>query len=346
MPTSHSLLSPSSTITAHGHDFYALTPERILSAVERLGVRSTGRIIPLNSMENRVYEVELELDLPADAPKWEYSRVVKFYRPGRWTRDAILEEHSFIFEAAAVDIPVVLPLTFPSGSTLERLSDDLEIYFAVFPKVGGRLLDELSPEELEQIGRLIARLHNIGAQKIFKHRQSLTVDSYGYDNISYLREQRVVPATIEPHLFGIAERIFALTSPWFLDVEHLRIHGDCHLGNILWLWSSCSLVDFDDCLSGPAVQDLWLLTPGRDSDSMRRQDLLIRGYSSLRSFDYDSLRLREPLRALRMINFSAWIAKRIDDPSFKRVFVDFGSESYWREQLVALQDVGESLGIG
>jgi Ser/Thr protein kinase RdoA (MazF antagonist) len=229
---------------------------------------------------------------------------------------------------------------------LQRLSDDLEVYFAVFPKVGGRLLDELSPDELEQIGRLIARLHNVGSQKRFQHRQSLTVDSYGYDNISYLREQRIVPATIEPHLFGIVERILAVTSAWFSDVERLRIHGDCHLGNILWLWSRSSLVDFDDCLTGPAVQDLWLLTPGRDSDSMQRQELLIRGYSSLRSFDYDSLRLREPLRALRMINFSSWIARRIDDPSFKRVFVDYGSDSYWREQLVALQEVAESLGIG
>jgi Ser/Thr protein kinase RdoA (MazF antagonist) len=297
-------------------------------------------------MENRVYEVELDLELPPDAAKWEGSRVVKFYRPGRWTREAILEEHSFLFEAAAVDIPVVLPLRFPSGGTLQRLSDDLEVYFAVFPKVGGRLLDELSPDELEQIGRLIARLHNVGSQKRFQHRQSLTVDSYGYDNISYLREQRIVPATIEPHLFGIVERILAVTSAWFSDVERLRIHGDCHLGNILWLWSRSSLVDFDDCLTGPAVQDLWLLTPGRDSDSMQRQELLIRGYSSLRSFDYDSLRLREPLRALRMINFSSWIARRIDDPSFKRVFVDYGSDSYWREQLVALQEVAESLGIG
>ncbi|MFN4896591.1 MAG: serine/threonine protein kinase [Pseudomonadota bacterium] len=324
--------------------FFELTPEKVLAAVERLGVSCTGRILALNSMENRVYEVELDVDLAPKAAKWEAFRVIKLYRPGRWTREQILEEHEFLCEAAKADLPVVVPLRFNSGLTLETLPDS-SIHYAVFPKVGGRILDELSEDELEQIGRLIARLHSVGATHPFKHRLALTVKSYGYDNLNYLREHKLIPPTVEAHFLRIAERIFDTCDPWFKDVTQIRIHGDCHLGNILWLWSKCSVVDFDDALMGPAVQDLWLLTPGRDDDSLRRQAALVRGYASMRPFDHGSLRLREPLRALRMVHFTTWIAKRFEDPAFKQVFVDYGSERYWREQLVALQDVGECLGI-
>jgi Ser/Thr protein kinase RdoA (MazF antagonist) len=324
--------------------FFELTPDKVLAAVERLGVRCTGRILALNSMENRVYEVELDIDLPSKAPKWEAFRVIKLYRPGRWSEQQILEEHEFLLEAAKADLPVVVPIVFPSGRTLETLPNT-SIHYAVFPKVGGRLLDELSDEELEQIGRLIARLHSVGGIHPFRHRLALTAQSYGYDNLQYLRDNKLIPATVEAHFFRIAERIFNTTEPWFKEVPQQRIHGDCHMGNILWLWSKCSVVDFDDSLMGPCVQDLWLLTPGRDEDSMRRQEVLIRGYSSMKSFDHGSLRLREPLRALRMVHFTTWIAKRFEDPAFKQVFIDYGSERYWREQLVALQEVGECLGI-
>lgn len=325
--------------------FFNITPDRVLAAVERLGVRCNGRVLALNSMENRVYEVELDINLPPNAPKWEAFRIIKFYRPGRWSREQILEEHEFLLEATRADLPVVAPLTFPSGSTLEVLSE-LQIYFAVFPKVGGRLSDELTDAELEQIGRLLARLHALGSTKPFRHRSSLTVQSYGYDNLEYLRQHKLLPITVEAHFLRLAEQIFRATESWFQDVAYQRIHGDCHLGNILWLWSKCSVVDFDDSMMGPCVQDLWLLTPGRDEDSLRRQGVLVRGYASMRPFDQGCLRLREPLRALRMVHFTTWIAKRFEDPAFKQVFVDYGSERYWREQLIALQEVGETLGIG
>ena len=324
--------------------FFEITPEKVLAAVERLGPRCTGRVLALNSMENRVYEVELDCDLPPKAPKWEAFRVIKFYRPGRWTREQILEEHEFLAQAAAADIPVVTPITLSSGSTLDTLPGT-SIYYAVFPKVGGRILDELSDEELEQIGRLIARLHSVGSARPFKHRLELSVKSYGYDNLEYLRINKLLPVTVEAHFLRIAERIFTTTEPWFSDAPIQRIHGDCHLGNILWLWSKASMVDFDDSLMGPCVQDLWLLTPGRDEDSLRRQEALIRGYTTMRPFDSAQIRLREPLRALRMVHFTTWIAKRFEDPAFKQVFVDYGSERYWREQLIALQEVGECLGI-
>ena len=325
-------------------DFFDITPDKVLAAVERLGVRCTGRVLALNSMENRVYEVELDIDLPAHASKWDAYRVIKLYRPGRWSREQILEEHQFLREAAAADLPVVVPLEFPSGSTLESLDNDA-LYFAVFPKVAGRIRDELATHELEQIGRLIARLHSIAATKPFQHRVRLTLESYGYDNLSYLRGNSCIPKSVESHYMRVAETIFKVAEPWFKATALQRIHGDCHLGNILWMGERCFLVDFDDSLMGPCVQDLWLLTPGRDEDSMQRQASIVRGYASMRPFDNESLRLREPLRALRMVHFTTWIAKRFEDPAFKLVFVDYGSERYWREQLVALQEVGECLGV-
>jgi Ser/Thr protein kinase RdoA (MazF antagonist) len=338
------LKSMSDQTIASTKAFFELTLERVLEAVERLGERCTGRVLALNSMENRVYEVELDIDVAPDASRWDAFRVIKLYRPGRWTREQILEEHEFLKELAAAELPVVVPLEFPSGTTLETLEHG-GIHFAVFPKVGGRILDELSTAELEQIGRLIARLHSVGSTKPFTHRMNLTVQSYGYDNLSYLRDNKLIPPSIEAHYMRIAERIFGTTESWFSSTPLQRIHGDCHLGNILWLGNRCSIVDFDDSLMGPCVQDLWLLTPGRDEDSMRRQESIIRGYSSMRPFNSDQLRLREPLRALRMVHFTTWIAKRYEDPAFKQVFVDYGSETYWRGQLVALQEVGESLGL-
>ena len=325
--------------------FFALTPERVLSAVERLGTRCTGRVLQLNSMENRVYEVELDIDLPPDAGRWDAYRVVKFYRPGRWSKQQIDEEHEFLRDAAAAELPVVQPMPFADGSTVGTV-EHAPILYTVFPKVAGRIRDELGDDELEQIGRLIARLHNIGATKRFGHRLQLTVESYGFENLVYLKQHALIPASVEQHYMRVAERIFTLTREWFSAVPLQRIHGDCHLGNILWQGARCFMVDFDDSLMGPPIQDLWLLTPGRDEDSLRRQDLIIRGYSSMRPLDHGSARLREPLRALRMVHFTTWIAKRFEDPAFKRVFVDYGTERYWREQLTALQEVGECLGIG
>jgi Ser/Thr protein kinase RdoA (MazF antagonist) len=334
-----------STTDTTTQSFFSLTPERVLAAVERLGTRCTGRVLALNSMENRVYEVELDIDLPTDAGKWDAYRVVKFYRPGRWSREQILEEHAFLRDAADAELPVVTPLPFPNGETVGTV-EDAPIYYAVFPKVGGRIADELAAPELEQVGRLIGRLHAVGAARTFTHRLQLTVQSYGYENLAYLREHKLLPASVEQHYLRVAERIFSVTEPWFADAPLQRIHGDCHLGNILWLGAKCFMVDFDDSLLGPCVQDLWLLTPGRDEDSAQRQECILNGYATMRPFDRSSIRLKEPLRALRMVHFTTWIAKRFEDPAFQRVFVDYGSERYWREQLIALQEVGECLGIG
>jgi Ser/Thr protein kinase RdoA (MazF antagonist) len=295
-------------------------------------------------MENRVYEVELDVDLPPGASRWDAFRVIKFYRPGRWTRQQILEEHQFLKDAADAELPVVVPLELTSGSTVE-LVPDTNMLYAVFPKAAGRIRDELAVDELEQVGRLIARLHNVGAKSSFSSRLSLTVQSYGYANLEFLQRERLIPDSVESYYRRLAEQICAVSEPWFNDVPLQRIHGDCHLGNILWLGAQCFMVDFDDSVLGPCVQDLWLLTPGRDIDSLQRQNAILEGYRSMRPFSNDSMRLREPLRALRMIHFTTWIAKRYEDPAFKRVFVDYGTERYWREQLIGLQEVGECLGI-
>lgn len=324
--------------------FFQLTPEKVLESVESLGVRCTGRVLALNSLENRVYEVELDVDLPADAGRWDAYRVIKFYRPGRWTRGQILEEHQFLKQCAAVEIPVVVPLDLPHGATLGEVGDT-GILYAIFPKVGGRILDEMSDSELRQIGRLLARLHNVGASGSFTHRIKLTTDTYGYANLAYLKDNKLVPQSVEGHYLGMAERIIRTSQPWFSETKIQRIHGDCHIGNILWHSKGCYIVDFDDSLEGPCVQDLWLLTPGRDEAAHRQRQSILEGYEMMRPFDRASLRLVEPLRALRMIHFTTWIAKRYEDPAFKQIFVDYGSERYWREQLIALQEVGEALGI-
>jgi Ser/Thr protein kinase RdoA (MazF antagonist) len=322
--------------------FFELTPERVLDAVEKLGVRCTGRVMALNSMENRVYEVELDQDDTPQRDRWESYRVVKFYRPGRWTKEQILEEHEFLQECRDAEIPVVPPLPFPDGTTLSEVEGS-GIYYAVFPKVGGRILDEMDDNQLRQIGRLLARLHGVGSRHPFSHRMSLSIESYGRSNIEYLRSNKLIPHSVEGHYTNVAEEIFAACESWFADAPKQRLHGDCHIGNLLWSSAGCSIVDFDDSLSGPCVQDIWLLTPGRDEVSVRYRDLLLEGYQMMRNFDRSTLRLIEPLRALRMIHFTGWIARRYEDPAFKRIFVDYGTERYWREQLIALQEVAESL---
>lgn len=321
------------------HSFYKLTPERVLLAVEQLGVRCTGRVLQLNSMENRVYEVELSLSAQEAKNNSRYSafRVIKFYRPGRWSKEQILDEHAFIRNCLEQELPVVSPISFSDGETLRTLTDT-EIFFCIFPKVGGRTMDELDDANLERIGRLIARLHNVGASQKAKHRMLLSPKTYGLDNLEYLKSSNVVPAELRERIFTLISSLCNIFAGLFDGIRTQRIHGDLHCGNILWDREDCMLVDFDDMLNGPCVQDLWLLVPGRDEDSKRRFEVLLRGYQQMRDFDNAELYLIEPLRTLRIIHFIAWIAKRYEDPAFQRVFTNFGSQEYWRDQLMTLEE--------
>jgi Ser/Thr protein kinase RdoA (MazF antagonist) len=323
--------------------FHDLTPERILDAVESAtGRRCTGRAMALNSMENRVYEIEIELDEADDErlPRTAAERflIAKFYRPGRWNEAQILEEHRFLADLAEAEIPVVAPLALQSGGTLHRLGD-ADIHFGVFPKIGGRSPDELGDAQLAQVGRLLARLHGVGAARPARERIMLSPETYGIANLRHLVDSGTLPADIRPAYQQVVETICSLTAPWFDDAgAPRRIHGDCHLGNLLSGRESLFFVDFDDMVRGPAVQDLWLLVPGRDAEACRQLELMLEGYETMRPFDRSTLRLIEPLRALRFVHFSAWIGRRWQDPAFPRAFPQFGTPRYWQEQLADLRD--------
>ena len=329
--------------SSHSKYFYNLTPEIILDTVERLGIRCTGKIMALNSLENRVYNVELDIADPSKLEStYDAYRVIKFYRPGRWTKEQILEEHQFIADLDERDIPVVCPLPFSDGSTLATLADfDSEgsnLFCAIFPRIGGRLLDELSDQQVGLIGRLVARLHQVGRSQKSRHRVSITPDTFGRQNLAYLKENNFLPTEIINRFSQLVLQICDTAEPWFEGVLYHRTHGDLHHGNILWANETMRLVDFDDFAMAPAIQDLWLLISGRDTWQKEQRELLIQSYSEIADFDFETVRLIEPLRALRMINFSAWIARRWEDPAFKNAFPGFGGPQYWREQLMALEE--------
>ncbi|MEN9836288.1 MAG: hypothetical protein RL011_2481 [Pseudomonadota bacterium] len=322
---------------AHTQYFYGLTPERILDAVESsTGLRCTGRAMALNSMENRVYELEIELDAPPANP-WERFLIAKFYRPGRWSEAQIRDEHTFLADLAELEIPVVAPRRFVDGDTLHKLKD-AEIHYAVFAKVGGRSPDELSDDQLAQVGRLLARIHNVGSTKPAHHRIVLSPTSYGINNLQQLLDDKIVPAELSSTYSDTVRAICEIATPWFSATAMHRIHGDCHLGNLLQGREQLFFVDFDDMVMGPAVQDIWLLIPGRDQYAKRQLSILLEGYTSMRDFDYQSLRLIEALRALRFVHFSAWIGRRWQDPAFPRAFPQFGTLSYWQGQLRDLRE--------
>ncbi len=313
--------------------FLDLQPEKILQTVELLGKRSTGRVTALNSLENRVFEIELE-EGRQDQP----SKVVaKFYRPGRWSKEQILEEHQFLLDLKEQDIPVVSPILFPSGTTLQEV-EGVNIYCAIFPKQMGRNPQELKDEDLLRLGRLIARIHNVGAQRKASNRVVLNPEVYGITNLEFLLDSDSISYAVIDRYEELVYEICELSEKLFSKTDNQRIHGDCHFGNILWGDEGPFLVDFDDMVQGPCVQDLWLICPGRDPKSKEDLSLLISGYEEMRDFDRSTLLLIEPLRALRFIHFSAWIQKRWADATFEKNFPHFGSEKYWREELNDLEE--------
>lgn len=320
--------------------FYKLTPEKILGALEAsLGVRCTGRSFAHNSLENRVYELEIELDANNTLSRSAFERykIVKFYRPSRWSKEQILEEHAFLQALQKEDIPVVAPLAFQDGRSLHTLAES-NIHYAVFPKVGGRAPEELTTEQVERISRLMARVHSVGAQMKPRHRIAINQTSYGLNNLSFLLSESLISPSCEAAYESAVKQICDMAAPWFETVANIQLHGDCHLGNILWGEQGPFLVDFDDSVIGPPIQDLWLLLPGRDNYAQEMLRHILSSYQIMREFDMSSLRLIEPLRALRMIHFSAWVGKRRQDPAFMRYFPDYGSERYWQTQLQDLRE--------
>jgi Ser/Thr protein kinase RdoA (MazF antagonist) len=322
-----------------------LGPDVVLDALDAVGLRGDGRLIQLNSYENRVFQVFLE-----------DGRVVvtKFYRPQRWSDAQILEEHAFANELAAAEIPVapVWPLTIAPdsrhadraslpGSTLAQFTTPLGDYrFSVSARLAGRAPELEDAGTLEWIGRFVGRLHAVGAVKPFEFRQTLSPTTFGTDNRDWLLAHDIIPPDAEPAWRQVTEDALAAVNEAFgrgTPARRLRLHGDCHLGNVLWAADGPHFVDLDDAVMGPATQDLWMLLSGDRGAMTRQLAAVLEGYESFMDFDWRELRLIEPLRTLRIIHHSAWIARRWRDPAFPIAFPWFESPKYWAEQTTRLR---------
>lgn len=318
---------------SRNEDFFALSPEAILDAVEKVlqreepDLRATGRALALNSLENRVYDVELEDDSHV---------VTKFYRPGRWTREQILEEHGFLFALDEAEIPVVSPLEIDGESLFENQEG---ILFTLFPKVRGRLMDELDEERLRTLGRYIGRIHNVGESYPFRHRLTLSANTWARDPMNYLLHSPLLPPEYRARYQALGTALADRIEQGLDGRKMISLHGDCHLGNALWQQDSPFFLDFDDAMTAPPVQDIWMVVRGRGEDADKDRNILLEGYEAFRPFPRETLKLIEPLRALRMMHYSAWIAKRWDDPSFGRAFPSYGTPRYWEEEMQAMQEI-------
>jgi Ser/Thr protein kinase RdoA (MazF antagonist) len=298
--------------------FFKLTPDWVLAAVEAGGYEPTGHVLALNSLENRVYDLLLEDGRHV---------VAKFYRPGRWSKEAILEEHGLLAELAEAEVPVAAPVAFPDGRTLHEVEG---ILYAVWARVGGRAPHELSDEQAEILGRLLARMHNVGAARPAVHRRRLNAEVFIHQPLEGL-EKKVAPSWLRRYRAAALE-IASIYEARSRGVPVHRIHGDCHPGNLLEGREGFFFLDFDDFLTGPAVQDVWMLVPSRDEEGSRQRDVLIEAYRQFRPFDRRWLSLVEPLRAMRFIHYAAWIARRWHDPAFPLAFPHFGTEHYWERE--------------
>ena len=305
-----------------------LSPETVLDALETVGHRCDGRVLALNSYENRVYQIGIEEGDPV---------VAKFYRPGRWSDAAIREEHAFSAELSAQEIPVVAPLT--------RDGESLHVHrgfrYAVFPRRGGRWPELGTASDREWVGRFLGRIHGVGRAGRFAQRKQLSAEELGRDARDFVLDGEWMPdylaakyADVTDELLGEVER---QVDGWG-GARLGRILGDCHRGNILWTDLGPHFVDLDDCLTGPAVQDIWMLLAGSQQEMRTEVTDLLQGYEQFLPFDRSELALIEPLRALRMIHYSAWLARRWDDPAFPRAFPWFAEPRYWEEHYRALQD--------
>ncbi len=310
--------------------FLSLTPERVLEAVEAGGLACNPVCYPLNSFENRVYEVELQ----------DRSRIVaKFYRPGRWNEEQILEEHSFLQELAAEEIPVATVRPFPNGGTLRRIEG---IYYTLADRMGGRAPDELDDLAVRRLGMLVGRLHNVGARRPAPSRPRLDADTYVREPVAWLEDHGTVPRGLRDRYFGAALSLADLADRMLEGVATHRLHADLHLGNILFRDGLLRVLDFDDMATGPAVQDLWLALPGRDREALRQREIFIEGYEQFRLFDRAELRLIEALRGLRVVHYAAWLARRWHDPAFPAAWPHFGTDEYWERETA---DLVEQLAI-
>jgi Ser/Thr protein kinase RdoA (MazF antagonist) len=316
----------------HTPPYSSLTPDCILDALQSIGLRGDGRLLALNSYENRVYQIGIEDGSPI---------VVKFYRPQRWSDEAIADEHGFVAELAAQEIPVVSPLII-NDHTLHLFNG---FRFAVYPRQSGRAPELDDANSLEWIGRFMGRIHAVGAIKSFAHRPALNIDTFGVEPRAFLLANDFIPAdlldawqSVSAQALEGVRRCYARAGA----VKVLRLHGDCHAGNVLWSQEGKQpgphFVDFDDARMGPAVQDLWMLLSGERTAMQVQLGHVLRGYEDFCEFDDRELQLVEALRTLRLLHYSAWLARRWHDPAFPAAFPWFNTQRYWQDRILELRE--------
>lgn len=317
-----------STTASPATPYAELTPECVLDAIDSIGLRGDGRLLALNSYENRVYQAGIDD---------ETMLVLKFYRPARWSDEQILEEHNFAQELAEREIPAVAPLEI-DGRTLHAHAG---FRFAAYPRRGGRAPELDNADTLERIGRFVGRIHAVGAAHAFQVRPALDVAGFGDEPREFLLAGNWVPAELRDAWRAAADQ--ALTGVRHAydragSVRQLRLHGDCHVGNILWTDHGAHVVDFDDARTGPAIQDLWMLLSGSRAEMTAQLRDVLAGYEDFAEFDARELHLLEALRTLRLLHYSAWIARRWDDPAFPAAFPWFGTQKYWQDRILELRE--------
>ncbi|MGX1923630.1 serine/threonine protein kinase [Vibrio sp. NH-7] len=312
-------------MTQHAFNFDALTPDFMWYALESIGIRAESGFLALNSYENRVYQF-------TDEERQRY--VVKFYRPERWSQAQIQEEHDFTLELIESEIPVAPPVIV-NGQSLHQYQGYL---FALFASVGGRQFEVDNLEQLEGVGRFLGRIHKVGAKQTFEHRPSISLDEYLYQPRTLLQNSQFIPMHLENAFFNDLDLLIkTLEQHWTTPSSQIRLHGDCHPGNILWR-DGPMFVDLDDARNGPAIQDLWMLLNGERADKLMQLDILLEAYQEFSDFDSNQLKLIEPLRGLRMVHYMAWLAKRWQDPAFPLAFPWFDDPKYWESQVLAFKE--------
>ena len=305
-------------------NFSGLGPDSILNALEACDIYPQSGLLALNSYENRVYQF-----LDDDNVRW----VVKFYRPQRWSDQQIQEEHDFALELHQHDIPVVAPKPL-QGKTLHHV---MEHRFALFPSVGGRQFEIDNLDQIEWAGRFLGRIHAVAKSTNFTHRPTIDALSYLHEPAEHLAVSELLPGSLKTSFFAILHPVIEAVAAQYQPESLIRLHGDCHPGNILWR-DGPSFVDLDDCRMGPAIQDIWMMLSGDRQQQQLQLDTLIEAYEEFADFDTSQLSLIEPLRAMRMIHYMAWLSRRWQDPAFPRAFPWFAEEKYWEGQILALKE--------
>ena len=329
--TTREAVDPSGVETPFGQ----LMPEAVMDAIEAVGPRCDGRLMALNSFENRVYQIGIEdggVERSSDS-----FLIAKFYRPGRWSDETIQEEHDFLAELVAGEIPAVPPIVL-NGTTLHHHGAHR---FALFERRGGRAPELDDDRVLERIGRFMGRLHRVGSSRSFKSRESVDIETFGDRPLAWLDQSNWIPPELKAAWAAVTQLAMAGVRRAFeraQGIELIRLHGDCHAGNILWTDAGPHFVDFDDSRTGPAIQDLWMLLSGDGTSQSRQLTQVLKGYQTFGRFDLRELHLIEALRTLRYVHYTAWIARRWEDPAFPAAFPWFGSVRDWQDRILALRE--------